>query len=105
MPGAIAQFGEQGVIDTVGIVGYYTFLAMVMNTARTPLPGGAESDAASVTVMVGTFRLADVVVVGAVNHDREDRALGTAAPEQFPDPSASAMRVRFSQGAARTAGS
>jgi len=39
---AVAQFGEQGVIDTVGIIGYYTFLAMVMNTARTPLPGGAE---------------------------------------------------------------
>ena len=34
------RFGERGVIDTVGIVGYYTLLAMVMNTARTPLPGG-----------------------------------------------------------------
>ncbi len=38
------RFGERGVIDTVGIVGYYTLLAMVMNTARTPLPGGAESE-------------------------------------------------------------
>jgi len=37
----VAKFGEQGVIDTVGIVGYYTTLAMVMNTARTPLPAGA----------------------------------------------------------------
>ena len=35
---ALAKFGEQGVIDTVGIVGYYTLLAMVMNTARTPIP-------------------------------------------------------------------
>jgi len=26
------------VIDTVGIVGYYTMLAMVLNTARTPPP-------------------------------------------------------------------
>jgi 4-carboxymuconolactone decarboxylase len=33
-----AAFGEQGVIDTVGIVGYYTMLAMVLNTARTPPP-------------------------------------------------------------------
>lgn len=40
----VELFGEQGVIDTVGIVGYYTLLAMVMNTARTPLPGGAESE-------------------------------------------------------------
>lgn len=34
----VSAFGEQGVIDTIGIVGYYTLLAMVMNTARTPLP-------------------------------------------------------------------
>jgi 4-carboxymuconolactone decarboxylase len=37
----VAAFGEQGVIDAAGIVGYYTLLAMVMNTARTPLPDGA----------------------------------------------------------------
>ena len=34
----VAAFGEQGVVDTVGIVGYYTMLAMVLNTARTPAP-------------------------------------------------------------------
>ena len=34
--------GERGVIDAVGIIGYYTMLAMVMNTAHTPLPAGAE---------------------------------------------------------------
>lgn len=39
---ALSRFGEQGIIDTVGIVGYYTFLAMVLNTARTP---AAESTA------------------------------------------------------------
>ena len=33
--------GEQGVIDALGIVGYYTMLSIVMNTARTPLPAGA----------------------------------------------------------------
>jgi len=33
---AVARFGEQGVIDTLGIVGYYSMLAMVLNTARTP---------------------------------------------------------------------
>jgi len=37
---AVAKFGEQGVIDAIGIQGYYTLLAMVMNTARTPLPQG-----------------------------------------------------------------
>lgn len=39
---AVGKFGEQGVIDTVGITGYYTLLAMVLNTARTPLPAGAK---------------------------------------------------------------
>jgi len=38
---AIAAVGEQGVVDALGLVGYYTMLAMVMNTARTPLPAGA----------------------------------------------------------------
>lgn len=39
---AVGKIGEQGVIDVMGIAGYYTMLAMVMNTARTPLPGGAK---------------------------------------------------------------
>lgn len=39
----LAKFGEQGIIDTVGIAGYYTLLAMVLNTARTPSPAGATS--------------------------------------------------------------
>jgi 4-carboxymuconolactone decarboxylase len=38
---AVATFGEAGVIDTLGIIGYYTMLAMVMNTTRTPLAAGA----------------------------------------------------------------
>jgi 4-carboxymuconolactone decarboxylase len=33
---ALAKFGEQGIVDTLGINGYYTLLAMVLNTARTP---------------------------------------------------------------------
>lgn len=37
---AVGTFGEQGVIDIVGISGYYTLLAMVLNTARTPVPPG-----------------------------------------------------------------
>jgi len=37
---AVSTFGEQGVIDIAGISGYYTLLAMVLNTARTPVPPG-----------------------------------------------------------------
>ena len=32
----VALLGEHGAVDTVGIVGYYSMLAMVLNTARTP---------------------------------------------------------------------
>jgi 4-carboxymuconolactone decarboxylase len=39
---AVAKVGEQGVVDVLGITGYYTMLAMVMNTARTPLPAGVK---------------------------------------------------------------
>jgi len=35
---AVALFGEQGVVDAVAIIGYYTLLAMVLNTAQTPVP-------------------------------------------------------------------
>jgi 4-carboxymuconolactone decarboxylase len=31
-------FGEQGVIELIGVNGYYALLAMVMNAARTPAP-------------------------------------------------------------------
>ena len=35
---ALALFGEHGVVDLMGINGYYTFLAMVMNGAQTAVP-------------------------------------------------------------------
>jgi 4-carboxymuconolactone decarboxylase len=36
----VSRFGEQGVIDIIGLCGYYTMLGMVMNVSRTPLPAG-----------------------------------------------------------------
>jgi 4-carboxymuconolactone decarboxylase len=35
---AVEQFGEQGVIDMLGLLGYFTTVSMVMNVARTPPP-------------------------------------------------------------------
>lgn len=40
---ALALFGEHGVLDLVGLNGYYTFLAMVMNTARTATPASGAA--------------------------------------------------------------
>ena len=35
---ALTAFGQEGIVEAVAIEGYYALLAMVMNTARTPLP-------------------------------------------------------------------
>lgn len=40
---ALARFGEQGIIDLTSVNGYYTFLGMVLNTARTPVPKGSTA--------------------------------------------------------------
>jgi 4-carboxymuconolactone decarboxylase len=32
----LSKFGETGIIDTAGVVGYYSFLAIMLNIARTP---------------------------------------------------------------------
>lgn len=39
---AVTLFGEKGVVDLMGINGYYTFLAMIMNAAQTAAPEGAR---------------------------------------------------------------
>jgi 4-carboxymuconolactone decarboxylase len=39
---ALAKFGEPGVVEAATLEGYYTFLSMVMNTARSPLPANAK---------------------------------------------------------------
>ena len=33
---AVTRFGENGVIDVLGVVGYFTTVSMVMNVAHTP---------------------------------------------------------------------
>ncbi len=37
---ALALFGERGVVDLVGVCGYYTAVSMTLNVARVPLPAG-----------------------------------------------------------------
>lgn len=38
---ALDAFGEQGVVDLTAVNGYYSFIAMMLNVARTALPPGA----------------------------------------------------------------
>jgi 4-carboxymuconolactone decarboxylase len=37
---AVSKFGEQGLVDTVSLTGYYVMISMILNTVRTPLPEG-----------------------------------------------------------------
>src|SRR5262249_61183247 len=39
---SVNAFGEIGVLDIAGINGYYTNLAMIMNTTRFPIPAGGR---------------------------------------------------------------
>jgi 4-carboxymuconolactone decarboxylase len=40
---AVAALGERGVMDLIGVSGYYTLVSMVLNVADIPLPAGAAS--------------------------------------------------------------
>ena len=38
---AVEHYGHAGVLDLIGLTGYYSTIAMVLNTSRIPLPDGA----------------------------------------------------------------
>lgn len=38
----LTKFGEAGVVEAASLEGYYAYLALVMNVARTPLPAGGK---------------------------------------------------------------
>ena len=40
---AVSTLGEQGVIDLIGVSGYYTLVSMVLNVAEVALPPDAKS--------------------------------------------------------------
>ncbi|MCC7426780.1 MAG: carboxymuconolactone decarboxylase family protein [Alphaproteobacteria bacterium] len=44
---AAHAFGPQGVVDLVGILGYYTLIAMTLNGHQIPLPAGATAPLAA----------------------------------------------------------
>ena len=40
---AVSTLGEQGVVDLIGVSGYYTLVSMILNVAEIPLPPGVAS--------------------------------------------------------------
>lgn len=41
---AVDKFGEKGVVDIVGVMGYYQMVSMLLNVDRYPLPNGAQQE-------------------------------------------------------------
>ncbi len=39
----VEKFGERGVVDLIGVSGYYAMVSMVLNVDRHPIPGGAPA--------------------------------------------------------------
>jgi len=39
---AVDKFGERGVVDVIGTMGYYSMVSMLLNTDRYPLPDGVK---------------------------------------------------------------
>ena len=40
----VSKFGEQGVVDLVGVMGYYHLVSMLLNVDRYPLPAGVKPE-------------------------------------------------------------
>ncbi len=38
------KFGERGVVDLIGVSGYYQFVSMLLNTDQYPLPDGVQPE-------------------------------------------------------------
>lgn len=45
---AIRHFGREGVLDIISLVGYYSLIAMVLNTSQIPLPEGTVPPLSSI---------------------------------------------------------
>ncbi len=43
---AVEKFGERGVVDLIGVMGYYQLVSMALNVDRYPLPEGARPELA-----------------------------------------------------------
>lgn len=41
---AVTKFGERGVVDLIGVMGYYHLVSMLLNVDRYPLPEGAKPE-------------------------------------------------------------
>eukprot|EP01037_Dinobryon_pediforme_P012752 gene12751-12848_t len=65
---ALKRFGEKGIMDMVGINGYYTLLAMALNTSRYPVPPNGLK-------LRRHLAQINVTLVNVLHHDRVQTAI------------------------------
>ena len=53
---AVAAFGERGVVDLIGLMGYYQLVSMALNVDRYPLPDGARAELPAIPRAAGPGR-------------------------------------------------
>jgi 4-carboxymuconolactone decarboxylase len=53
---AVAAFGERGVVDVIGLLGYYQLVSMALNVDRYPLPDGARPELQGIPRAAGPGR-------------------------------------------------
>ena len=53
---AVAAFGERGVVDLIGLMGYYQLVSMALNVDRYPLPDGARPELLTIQRAAGPGR-------------------------------------------------
>lgn len=53
---AVAAFGERGVVDLIGLMGYYQLVSMALNVDRYPLPDGARPELLTIPHAAGPGR-------------------------------------------------
>lgn len=53
---AVAAFGERGVVDLIGLMGYYQLVSMALNVDRYPLPDGARPELVAIPRAAGPGR-------------------------------------------------
>ena len=41
---AVDRFGEKGVVDIIGVMGYYQIVSMLLNVDEYPLPAGVTAE-------------------------------------------------------------
>jgi 4-carboxymuconolactone decarboxylase len=40
----VDRYGEKGVVDLIGVIGYYQMVSMLLNVDRYPLPTGTQPE-------------------------------------------------------------